>query len=463
MSASSNRLRRVASHLLTATGCADGGEPADLVIRQANVVDGTGKPGFQGDVAVKGGQICFVGPHFTGQAKKEVSGAGQVLAPGFIDCHTHYDPYLSWDGRCDPSARHGVTTIVVGNCSISVAPCKNEDHAGRIIRMFSCIEDIRHESFTAGVPFHKWKTFPEWLDFIRPNLTVNVGALVGHSLVRLWVMGDDSQKRTATPEEVKQQCDIIEEAMMAGALGFSGSMVDVDETNTPVPARYADWEEKIALCQATTRAGRRSKWSQGGQPRGVLSIVPKAFNVKNQKKPPVELVRRPELGPMTDDPEQDMIDSVRELGHLSRAADITTTFQPLMTDKRDPVRTHIIEVMEEEAKKGARVYGQTTPRDFNAFLRLGETSVPLTFIGPWERIMREQDLPERQRKFADPANRKALVESMKKRGTLEVGRPQTWCSSISTSSKAESTPSPRTCPGGRTGTPASPRGTPASG
>lgn len=410
----SDRLRRVASHLLTATGCADG-EPVDLVIRQANVVDGTGKPGFQGDVAVKGGQICFVGPQFLGQAKKEVNGAGQVLAPGFIDFHTHFDPYLSWDGRCDPTAKHGVTTVVVGNCSISVAPCKDADMAGRIVRMFGCIEDIRPESFYAGVPFEKWKTFPEWLDHIRPNLTVNVGALVGHSLVRMVVMGEESQKRTATPEEIQAQCEIIEEAMMAGALGFSGSMVDVDETNTPVPARYADWDEKIALCQAATRAGKKSKWSAGGKKRGVLSIVPKVFTVPNQMKPPIELEpRRPELGPKTDDPEQDMIDSVRELGHLSRAADITTTFQPLDPDA-DGVRRRVIAVMEEEAKTGARIYGQTTPRDMDQFCRLGETSVPLTFIGPWERIMREMDIVERQRKFADPANRKALVESMKKR------------------------------------------------
>lgn len=109
--------------------------------------------------AVKHGKISFIGPHFEGTAIKEIDAAGRILAPGFIDIHTHFDPQLCWDGRADPSLQHGVTTVVTGNCSLSLAPVKNRAHADRIVGMFGRIEDIKKPTFDAAVPFEKWESF----------------------------------------------------------------------------------------------------------------------------------------------------------------------------------------------------------------------------------------------------------------------------------------------------------------
>ena len=129
-----------------------------------------------------------VGGTFGGSGARDIDGSGKVLAPGFIDIHTHYDPQLCWDGAARPCLEHGVTTIVTGNCSLSVAPVRNKHDADRMVDMFYTIEDLKPVTFEDGVPFEKWESFGEWLDFLRPNLTVNLAPLVGHSAIRLYVM-----------------------------------------------------------------------------------------------------------------------------------------------------------------------------------------------------------------------------------------------------------------------------------
>lgn len=160
---------------------------ADLIIRNATIVDGTDQPSFTGDLAVQDGYITQVG-NVSGSATEEIDANGAILAPGFIDIHTHFDPQLCWDGLATPSLEHGVTTVVIGNCSLSLAPIKADGRA-KMINMFAVIEDIKKPTFDAAVPF-SWETFPEYLDFIRPTLGINVGALIGHSAIRYYVMGD---------------------------------------------------------------------------------------------------------------------------------------------------------------------------------------------------------------------------------------------------------------------------------
>ena len=159
---------------------------------------------------------------------------------------------LGW--LCDPSIEHGVTTVVTGNCSLSLAPIRNGGEE-KIISMFQVIEDIKKPTFEAAVPF-SWETFGDYLDHIKPNLGINVGALIGHSAIRLYVMGQDSQKREATDDEIKQMSEIVETAMQQGALGVSSSYVDVDENLDPVPSRFSCKKEKIALAKAATKTGR---------------------------------------------------------------------------------------------------------------------------------------------------------------------------------------------------------------
>ena len=143
---------------------------ADLVIRNARIVGGTGTPERHGDVAVKDGRILAV-DDFTGSTDSALDADGHVLAPGFIDIHTHFDPQLCWDGLATPSIEHGITTVVIGNCSLSLAPVKG-DGRDKIVNMFGVIEDIKKPTFDAAVPF-TWESFSEYLDFIRPTLGIN--------------------------------------------------------------------------------------------------------------------------------------------------------------------------------------------------------------------------------------------------------------------------------------------------
>jgi len=346
---------------------------ADLVFRNALIVDGSGVPGVQGDVAVADGKILAVG-RFEGDATEEIDATGLALAPGFIDIHTHFDPQLCWDGLATPSIEHGVTTVITGNCSLSLAPV-HPDGVAKVISMFEVIEDIKKRTFDAAVPF-SWETFPEYLDHIRKDLGINVGAMIGHSAIRFYVMGADSQKRAANPDEIAAMCAIVEEAMAAGALGISSSYVDIDENMDPVPSRFAELDEKIALCKAMAKSGR-----------GVWQVVP-FF---------------PEL------PQQ--LANIKELGEISRAAGVMCSLQPILSTPDSPDAKESIAALEEEHAKGGRVYGQVMPRCFDLNMRLSETSMLLYGLPGWKAIM-DEPMPGRIASFADPDRRTALVEEM---------------------------------------------------
>jgi N-acyl-D-aspartate/D-glutamate deacylase len=346
---------------------------ADLAIRNARIVDGTGAPERTGDIAVSQGKIIAVGS-FEGTATREIDAAGQVVAPGFIDIHTHFDPQLCWDGLATPSLEHGVTTVVIGNCSLSLAPVHPGKH-GKLVSMFQVIEDIKERTFDEAVPF-SWESFPEYLDHIRPGLGINVAALIGHSAVRYYVMGAASQEREATDDEIQQMCDLVEEAMAAGALGISSSYVDIDENMNPVPSRFADLREKIALCKAMAKSGR-----------GIYQVVPYFPEMEQQ------------------------LANIRELGEISRAADIPCSLQPVLSSPTSPNAEEVIKALETERENGGRVYGQVMPRCFDLNMRLSETSMLLYALPSWKAIM-DTPIEERREKFADPALREGLVKEM---------------------------------------------------
>jgi N-acyl-D-amino-acid deacylase len=344
---------------------------ADIAIRNARIVDGTGAPAFSGNVAVKDGKIAAVGA-FDGAAEREIDAQGHVLSPGFIDVHTHYDPQLCWDRLATPSLEHGVTTVVVGNCSLSLAPV-HEGASRKLIRMFGKIEDIKEPTFDAGVPF-KWESFGQYLDFIRPGLGINVGALVGHSALRYYVMGPESQERVATDAEIAAMCEVLEGAMAAGAIGLSTSYVDIDENLRPVPSRLADMREKIALCKAMAKSGR-----------GTLQTVPYFI-----------------------DPEQ-QLKNIEELGELSLASGVFCTIAPIVYSPAAPDNyKRNLEKLDEQRARGAKVFGQSMPRAFNINIRLSETSFLLYDVPSWNAIM-QLALPERIAGFADRAAREKLV------------------------------------------------------
>jgi N-acyl-D-aspartate/D-glutamate deacylase len=228
----------------------------DLVIRGGFVVDGTGAPGRQGDIAVSGGRIAQIGA-VSGRGAREVDAGGLVVAPGFIDPHTHYDAQLTWDPAAACTSWHGVTTIVTGNCGFTMAPCRPEDRLTSM-KMLEYVEGMSLEAMQKGIAW-EFETFREYLDALdRRPLWVNVAPLIGHSAVRQYVMGDAAWERAATPDELARMGDEVKRAMADGAIGFSSTtnMNHVGDRGRPVPSRLGTDDEMEYLVRAMGSAGR---------------------------------------------------------------------------------------------------------------------------------------------------------------------------------------------------------------
>src|SRR5436309_2839442 len=164
----------------------------DLLVKNGRIVDGSGMPSFRGDVGVSDGKIVELG-RLSGPAKRVIDADDNVIAPGFIDNHTHYDAQVTWDPLCTYSCYHGVTTVVVGNCSLALAPAHPEDRE-TLASVLSHVEAIPLDAIRAGVTWG-WETIPEYMDALDRRLGVNVASLIGHSAVRRYVMGEASQDR----------------------------------------------------------------------------------------------------------------------------------------------------------------------------------------------------------------------------------------------------------------------------
>src|ERR671928_691333 len=236
----------------------------DLLIKNGRIVDGSGGPSYNGDVAVSGGRIVEIGK-LSGTASKTVDAGGQVVAPGFIDNHCHYDAQVTWDPTCSFSCDHGATSVIFGNCSLSLAPVKKDRKSQRRLSEFlSYVEAIPMEVLDT-LEF-SWETFPEYLDELDRNLGVNVGNLIGHTAVRYYVMGDECQKRTATDGEIRQMQELVRDGMTAGALGLSVSRNQghYDPQGVHIPALWADEKEIFALGDVLREMGTGLIQSGGG-------------------------------------------------------------------------------------------------------------------------------------------------------------------------------------------------------
>ena len=228
---------------------------ADVVIRGGTVLDGSGTPGRIADVAISGGIISEIRPNLRGA--DELDATGCVVAPGFIDIHTHYDAQVFWDPALRPSSSHGVTTVVAGNCGFTIAPTRPEHHE-TIARTLENVEDMDGASLAAGIPWD-FETYPEYVQSIRRRGTVlNFTTYIGHTAVRLYAMGDAAYERTATPEEIERMCRLVREGIDAGAAGFSTSFAYTHRgiDGRPVPSRFAERNEAEALFLAAGKAGK---------------------------------------------------------------------------------------------------------------------------------------------------------------------------------------------------------------
>ena len=343
----------------------------DLVIRNGRIVDGTGAPGFLGDVAIEDGRIVATGS-ISDAGKTEIDAAGKVVAPGFIDPHTHFDAQLLWDGRAKPAIEHGITTIVPGNCSLSLAPLK-EEHRMKLVGMFNQIEEMPIKAFEEGVVWD-YESFEEYIARISNDLTVNVAPLVGHSLIRLWVMGNASMERTATDAEIETMAGLLEECLQNGAIGLSTSFVDMDETLQPVPSRYADQRELAGLCEVLSKHNR------------ILQIVHEFYDAD------LTVAR------------------IDQLAEISLEHKITTTLSPLFVN--DAEMGGVKQVMDRihyQFERGARVWPQVQTRPIDISFCFEVPSLLFIRLPSWYGIMRFNNHDGIVAAFSDLAQRPQLI------------------------------------------------------
>ena len=353
----------------------------DLIIRGGRIVDGTGMPGFVGDLAITDGRITQVGGTITATAARAVDANGLVVAPGFIDPHTHFDVQLLWDGQARPSLEHGVTTVVPGNCSLTLAPLK-VDHRDKLVRMFQQIEEMPEAAFDGAFDW-TWEHFDGYVDAIRERLAINVAPLVGHSVIRLWVMGaEDAQRRAATAEEITRMQALLRECLQAGAVGLSTSFVDVDQNLYPVPSRFAHFEELDALAAVLGEFGR------------MLQVVPEFYQTDIT------------------------ISRVDQLADLSIKHQIPTTFSPLFDSFAAPDNVRrVLERVDEQFKRGARVWPQMQTRPIDISFNLDMASLLFAITPAWYMVMR---MPREQKieTLRNPEARKRLIEAAEPGGDI---------------------------------------------
>jgi len=218
----------------------------DVVIRGGEVVDGTGSARRQADVGILDGQVVQVG-EVTDSARRTIDAEGKIVAPGFIDVHTHYDIQAFWDPLLSPSPLHGVTTVLGGNCGFSVAPIDSES-SDYMMRTLARVEGMPLEALESGAPWD-WKSTAEYLDALDGTLALNAGFMVGHTAIRRVVMGEDATTRFSTPDELEAMATLLRQGLRAGGMGFSTSRgrAHQDANGDAVPSRHASAEEFVAL------------------------------------------------------------------------------------------------------------------------------------------------------------------------------------------------------------------------
>jgi N-acyl-D-aspartate/D-glutamate deacylase len=346
----------------------------DLLIRNGTVVDGSGSARYRADVGITEGRIAEIG-RIRSAAERTIDADGLIVAPGFIDGHTHMDAQVAWDRIGSCSCWHGVTSVIMGNCGFALAPCPPEDREW-YARCLTAVEDIPTEAMLAGIDW-TWESFPEYLAVVdRLPKAINYGAYIGHSALRMYVMGKRALSEKATEDDLARMAAAVQEAIRAGAMGFSSSRspTHVTPDDTPVASRIADWSEVDRLVGAMAELNA-----------GIFQIGPDTSGGEAQR---------------------------RFLARLKQVA--VETGRPVMFgtissrqgDKPNPW-TYQLEYLDDCAAAGARMWGQTTTRSINAIFSL-KSYLPFDVLPAW-RELRRLPIAEQKRRLADPATRRQLV------------------------------------------------------
>jgi N-acyl-D-aspartate/D-glutamate deacylase len=346
----------------------------DLLIRNGTIVDGSGAPRYQGDVGIRQGRIVEMG-RVGSTAERIVDADGLVVAPGFVDGHTHMDAQVAWDPLGSCSCWHGVTTVIMGNCGFALAPCPPGEREW-FARCLTAVEDIPTEAMLAGIDW-TWETFPEYLATVdRLPKAINYGAYIGHSALRMYVMGKRALHEIATEADLDRMTAAVKEAIRAGAMGFSSSRAHTHVTpdNTPVASRIADWTEIDRLVGAMAELGA-----------GIFQVGPDISGGRAQRA---------------------FLARLKQVAVESGRPVMFGTIASRQGDDPNPW-TYQLDYLDECATAGARVWGQTTTRSINAIFSL-KSYLPFDVLPAW-RELRRLPLTEQKQRLADPETRRRLI------------------------------------------------------
>jgi N-acyl-D-amino-acid deacylase len=345
----------------------------DLKITGGEIIDGSGRKRFKGDVGVSGGKVVALGAA-PGEARETIDASGRIVCPGFVDIHTHYDAQILWDRMLTISPWHGVTTVVMGNCGFGVAPTRAQ-HRDLIVRTLEKVEGMSVAALEAGMGADwGFETFPQYLDAIeKRGAAINVGAMIGHTPLRLYVMGEDATERAATAEEVARMRGIVREALEAGAIGFATSkaLTHIGYGGKPVPSRIAEFSEIRALAGALGEAKKGVMQATIG--KGLL------FD---------------------------------EFAQISRETGAHVSWTALLAGRLRDGFDHRYQLARsmELIRQGYTVYPQVTPRPLNFEYQLAE---PFVFESmSLFRPVSAADFAGKKKIYADPAFRQAFRDKM---------------------------------------------------
>ena len=355
----------------------------DILIRGGTVVDGTGAPGRLADVAIVNDHIVDVAPNIVGTANRVINATDRVVTPGFVDIHTHLDAQLAWDPIGSSSCYHGITSVVMGNCGVTFAPCKSEDRE-ILARMMESVEDIPSAAILDGLAWD-WVTYGEYLGSVaRLPKGLNVGGMVGHCALRQYAMGDRGiEKGPPTDEDLATMTDLLAEAMRGGALGFSTSRTFLHKVpdGRPVPGTFAEPEELFAFGDVLRRhgAGVFETASRIGEGERDDAAIP---------------LTRAEMAWM---------------GEVSRRSGRPVSFGLLQHDSRPDLYAQVIELAKHENSLGANVRPQTTARSVGILFSL-DTRSPFDKAPLWRNLKNMRN-GEKLMALRDPSTRAKLIEA----------------------------------------------------
>lgn len=368
----------------------------DLLVKNGTVIDGSGGARYRADVAVKDGRIAAIG-RINEKAATVIDAEGHVVSPGFVDGHTHMDAQVFWDPIGSCSCYHGVTSVVMGNCGFTLAPCR-ESEADLVFRNLERAEDISREAMLAGIDW-SWETFPEFLDAVDAlPKGINYAGYIGHSALRTYVMGERAFTDPATDDDLKKMCAEVQQAVIAGAVGFSTSRTrnHLTTDGRPVASRIAEWEEVRAIVNAVGETGK-----------GIFELAGETPG------------RKPER----------IRDYFGRLKDLAVESGVTQTWGMFSTRVAPDLWRPYFDLLDETAAAGGRMIAQVHSRALNVLLSF-KAHTPFDNWDVW-RDLRVLPLEEQKAKLADPEFKAKLVAvaSREYTGPRAVGaeaRPPNW-------------------------------------